>query len=1027
MEQQGARKRGARINLIMKNNLHAGKNIFAGAVGAWLFGVVVLFSASGTVVAKDATLYIQRNDAGSVLQLIPLDTWSFDKSRRLLRAKSVAGGLECSGKAVTKKSSSQLVLDGKAYAVDHINEDATGHLELTVQPAGSDLFPLCVNESVSVLSTKSNHTLTLEFQDLASFGTVRGPLSTGTTIDFNLSVPIPRATARLSSANPTMICFAPPSTSALNMHLRDKNGVFESISGVGALTYLPFGDTPVGTPNNTLRIGAVNGLYCLPLPATGLPRLTQADADFTMAECPPIDSLFAGGFENNEDNTPGVGGLDLILDLRLDAAPTPVSTDPMRYEIYVKNCSTTDTATNVQVRDFFPVNRGNVNPADGLLQDAPGSSLTCLVDGANRACTAETIFDPVNGPVIPYLTVPIGDLGPGQVARVGISRTAEAPTTGLPTIRMNAAVTSDVMDETSFGNNSGSWDVAFLDTNNLLPTLNLGGTAANLTEDDGATQLTGSLIISAVDNDGTVVDVSASSSNQTLIANSDIQVNFTNLNDIKLTVTPVADAFGTVTLTVTATDNLGGTDMKTVDVTINPVNDPPSLVVKGGFVYTGGASPAISFSGPNCTENSGAGCANQSYPADVGVLNSADFPAFLDWVVSVAPGPANESGQTVTAAATLQSDPAPSMFLGGSFEPKLSAGTFNLNYGLSGNSGTATVLVTVTDSEVANNTTTLSFDILVDNAAPVVTASQVLQVAENSSGTVGVVAGTDVDAGDTLQSWMIVSGNSGIDGDATVPFAINAVTGEITVNDVDDFDFEQQQQYTLGITVSDGAATSAVGLVTIDVTNVDEAAIAVTDAATAVLSVTATVNGTVTANDSVPATVSFEYGLTTGYGSVAASTSQTGSFPVAVSADLSGLACNALYHYRVTITNTLGTLDGPDGTFTTSTCALPTVSSLGTVAITDATATIQGLVNPNGSDTNNIKFSYGIGLAGITDNMIAATPATLLVADGETQVTANLTGLSCGNINYRFVLEATNSAGTTDGAVIGSFNTAACP
>ena len=118
---------------MMKSNLRARKTKFSGAGRAWLAGAALLCAANGAALAKNATLYIQRNDAGSVLQLIPLTTWSLDKARRMLRAESVAGGLVCPGKVVSKKSSSQLVLDGKAYTVDRITEDAFGVVELIVR------------------------------------------------------------------------------------------------------------------------------------------------------------------------------------------------------------------------------------------------------------------------------------------------------------------------------------------------------------------------------------------------------------------------------------------------------------------------------------------------------------------------------------------------------------------------------------------------------------------------------------------------------------------------------------------------------------------------------------------------------------------------------------------------------------------------------------------------------------------------------------------------------------------------------
>jgi len=91
-----------------------------------------------------------------------------------------------------------------------------------------------------------------------------------------------------------------------------------------------------------------------------------------------------------------------------------------------------------------------------------------------------------------------------------------------------------------------------------------------------------------------------------------------------------------------------------------------------------------------------------------------------------------------------------------------------------------------------------------------------------------------------------------------------------------------------------------------------------TTAATALNFTGATVNGTVNANNSSTA-VTFQYGLTAAYGSTATTTpaTVTGSTVTSVSAVLTGLVPNTLYHYRATGTNAGGTTNGTDMTFTT--------------------------------------------------------------------------------------------------------------
>jgi uncharacterized repeat protein (TIGR01451 family) len=93
--------------------------------------------------------------------------------------------------------------------------------------------------------------------------------------------------------------------------------------------------------------------------------------------------------------------------------------------------------------------------------------------------------------------------------------------------------------------------------------------------------------------------------------------------------------------------------------------------------------------------------------------------------------------------------------------------------------------------------------------------------------------------------------------------------------------------------------------------------IAVTGTATGVGTSAATLNGAVNPNGQ-PATVQFQYGLTAGYGSVAAIPgSFSGTTTQAVSANLPGLLSGTIYHFRVDATNALGANAGQDEVFTT--------------------------------------------------------------------------------------------------------------
>ena len=83
------------------------------------------------------------------------------------------------------------------------------------------------------------------------------------------------------------------------------------------------------------------------------------------------------------------------------------------------------------------------------------------------------------------------------------------------------------------------------------------------------------------------------------------------------------------------------------------------------------------------------------------------------------------------------------------------------------------------------------------------------------------------------------------------------------------------------------------------------------------------VNGTVTANNATT-TVSFDWGLTTGYGNntPAVPSSVTGMTATPVQANLTSLLTTTLYHYRCVGVNAAGTSYGADMTFTTG-CQTP--------------------------------------------------------------------------------------------------------
>ena len=196
---------------------------------------------------------------------------------------------------------------------------------------------------------------------------------------------------------------------------------------------------------------------------------------------------------------------------------------------------------------------------------------------------------------------------------------------------------------------------------------------------------------------------------------------------------------------------------------------------------------------------------------------------------------------------------------------------------------------------------------------------------------------------------------------------------------------------------------------------------ATTSAATGVSATSASLRGLVNANGS-NTTVTFLYGLTTGYGSTAsAGGTLTGVSATAVSAALSGLTPSTIYHFQVKAVSDGGTSYGEDMDFTTP-LAPPTATTSAAAGVGASTATLNGLVNAKGNSTD-ITFEYGptASYGKTTD----ATPATLSDSTA-TAVSAALTGLT-SSTTYHFRVKAVSDGGTTNGADLTFTTSASAP
>jgi hypothetical protein len=131
-----------------------------------------------------------------------------------------------------------------------------------------------------------------------------------------------------------------------------------------------------------------------------------------------------------------------------------------------------------------------------------------------------------------------------------------------------------------------------------------------------------------------------------------------------------------------------------------------------------------------------------------------------------------------------------------------------------------------------------------------------------------------------------------------------------------------------------------------------------TNPATKIASFSATLNGTVNPNG-FTTSVHFQYGTTTSYGSTTSNQSYSGNTTRAISANISGLAANTTYHFRIVAANSHGTRYGGDRTFTTlGPTGPPVVVTNPATLIASFSATLNGSVDPHGL-TTTVYFQYG--------------------------------------------------------------------
>ncbi len=185
-----------------------------------------------------------------------------------------------------------------------------------------------------------------------------------------------------------------------------------------------------------------------------------------------------------------------------------------------------------------------------------------------------------------------------------------------------------------------------------------------------------------------------------------------------------------------------------------------------------------------------------------------------------------------------------------------------------------------------------------------------------------------------------------------------------------------------------------------------------TQSATNITQTSAQVNGSVNPNG-CSTYYWFEYGTNQNV----SNTTNSQSFAVSpVNAFLSGLTSNTTYYFRLVARNDAGTTQGSILSFTTNTGGgsgdAPIVQTNSATGITQTSATLNGLVNPNGYSAT-YWFEYG------TNQNVSNNTNSQSAGSGNNSINVySSIGNLTSNTTYYFRVVAQNSYGTTYGSIL---------
>jgi len=572
---------------------------------------------------------------------------------------------------------------------------------------------------------------------------------------------IPNPTVNYSSPSATgSLNFAPVTdangSATITVTVNDGQAISNTVSRTFTVTVTPVNDAPTLNPLASLTVDEDSGAQAVALTGigTGAANETQTLTVTAVSSNPalipnPTVSYSSPSATGNLNFTPAANASgSATITVTVNDGQAANSTVTQTFTVTVNPVNDAPTL-NVIANLGIPENAGpqTVN-LSGIGTGAANESQTLTITAVSS-----------NPGLIPHPTVNYNSPN----ATGSLAFTPAANSSG------SAAITVTINDGQPQNNTLVRTFVVSVNLANNPPTLAAIGNVT-ISEDAAAqtVNLTGITSGSATENQA--LTVTAVSSNPALIPNP--TVNYTSPNATgSLSFTPVANANGAATVTVTVNDGHAVSNLvtRTFIVSVNAVNDAPTLNPLG----------------------------NLTISEDAGLQSVG--------LAGISTGAANET-QTLTVTAVSSN---PSLIPHPTVSYASPAATGNLNFTPVANaSGTATITVTVNDGQAVNNTVTQTFTVTVTpvNDAPTLNALADLTIQEDAPAQTVTLSGITSGAANENQTLTVTatSSNPALIPNPTVNYNTPNTGGSLSFTPLTN----ATGTATITVTVNDGQATN---------------------------------------------------------------------------------------------------------------------------------------------------------------------------------------------------------------------------